>query len=149
MKNYKWKEDRMRTQEEIVKRINERKKNDMFGWEINGYIKRLDYEHAKPFLKKGVKDKDWKPEKINPAEEIKDYMHFAWEKANDCRGISAGRSLSHMVAWLWLDGRDYFLKEWHNLDDYEYYGKPQLIAICDLYGIDWKQYDDGVRTNTG
>jgi len=27
--------------------------------------------------------------------------------------------------------------------------KPQLVAICELYGIDWKQYDDGVRTNIG
>jgi len=40
----------MRTQEEIVKRISERKKNDMFGWEFDGYIRRLDYEHAKPFF---------------------------------------------------------------------------------------------------
>jgi len=139
----------MRTQEEIVKRFGERKKNDMFGFEISEYIKYLDYEHAKPFLKDGTKEKDWEPEKVTPAEKIKDYMKFAWEKANGCRGISAGRSLSHMVAWLWLDGQDKFLKEWHNLEDYEYYGKPQLIAICKLYGIDWKQYDDGVRTNTG
>ena len=139
----------MRTQEEIVKRISERKKNDMFGWEFDGYIRRLDYEHAKPFLKKIVRSGDWKPEKINPVEELKDYMPFAWEKANNCRGISAGRSLMHMVAWLWLDGQDEFLKKWNDLRDYEYYGKPQLIAICELYGIDWKQYDDGVRTNIG
>ena len=139
----------MRTQEEVVKRINERKKNDMFGWELNGYIHYLDYKHAKPFLKDSVKEEDWTQEKISPVEGLKSYMPFAWEKANGCRGISAGRSLAHMVAWLWLDGRDYFLKEWHNLDHYEYYGKPQLIAICDLYGIDWEQYDDGVRTNTG
>ena len=139
----------MRTQEEIVKRIDERKKYDMFGWEIGEYIDCLDYEHGKPFLKKEVEKKDWKPRRINPIKEIKDYMPFAWEKANGCRGISAGRSLMHLTAWLWLDGQDEFLKKWNNLREYEYYGKPQLIAICELYGIDWKQFDDGVRTNVG
>jgi len=139
----------MRTQEEIVKRIGEREKNDMFGWEVHEYLPYLDYGHAKPFLKDGVKEEDWGREKRTPAEKIKGYMSFAWDKANNCRGISAGRSLMHIVAWLWLDGQDEFLKEWHNLEDYEYYGKPQLIAICELYGIDWEQYDDGVRTNIG
>ena len=139
----------MRTQEEIVKRIHERRGGDLLGFEVNIYLHYLDYEHAKPFLKKGVESKDWEQEKETPAEKIKGYMDFAWDKANNCRGISAGRSLQHMVAWLWLDGQDKFLKEWNDLRNYEYYGKPQLIAICELYGIDWKQYDDGVRTNTG
>jgi len=139
----------MRTQEEIVKKFETRKGHDMFGWEIHEYLDYLDYEHAKPFLKDSVKEEDWEQEKRTPAEKIKDYMNFAWEKANNCRGISASRSLSHMVAWLWLDGQDEFLKEWNELRNYEYYGKPQLIAICEKYGIDWKQYDDGARTNIG
>jgi len=139
----------MRTQEEIVKRFKTRKEHDMFGWEIHEYLDYLDYEHAKPFLKANTKEESWEIEKMTPAEKIKDYMKFAWGKANNCRGISAGRSLSHMVAWLWLDGQDEFLKEWNELRNYEYYGKPQLIAICEKYGIDWKQYDDGARTNLG
>jgi len=139
----------MKTQEEIVKRISERKGSDLLGFEKNEYIYFLDYEHAKPFLKDDTDPKNWRQEKREPAKIIKNYMSFAWDKANGCRGISAGRSLKHMVAWLWLDKQDKFLKEWNNLEDYEYYGKPQLIAICELYGIDWKQYDDGVRTNVG
>lgn len=138
----------MRTQEEIVKRFHERKANDMLGFEVNEYIPYLDYEHAKPFLKKDVGEEEWKQEKMTPVEKIKDYMKFAWEKANDCRGISAGRSISHMIAWLWLDGQDKFLEE-NNTEEYEYYGKPQLVKICELYKIDWKQWDDGVRTNVG
>lgn len=138
----------MRTQEEIVKRINERKGNDILGFETDIYITYLDYKHAKPFLKKDVEGGNWKPKKTNPTEELKSYMPFAWEKANNCRGISAGRSIMHMVAWLWLDGQDEFLLN-NDIKNYEYYGKPQLIAICELYGINWKQYDDGVRTNTG
>jgi len=139
----------MRTQEEIVKRFKTRKEHDMFGFETDEYLPYLDYEHIKSFLKEGVKEGDYKQEKMTPVMRIKDYMSFAWDKANSCRGISAGRSLQHMVAWLWLDGQDEFLKEWNELRDYEYYGKPQLIAICEKYGIDWKQYDDGARTNIG
>lgn len=137
-----------RTQEEIVKRFHERKKGDLLGFEVDEYILYLDYKHAKPFLKKDVEEKDWEQERVTPAEKIKDYMKFAWKKANDCRGISAGRSISHMIAWLWLDGQDKFLEE-NNIEEYEYYGKPQLVKICELYKIDWKQWDDGVRTNVG
>jgi len=127
----------MKTQKEIVKRIEERKKDDMFGWEVNEYVCYLNFKNAKPYLKKEVTEESWgKAEKMGPVEKIKDYMDFAWQKANGCRGISA-------------DGQDEFLKKWNNLEDYEYYGKPQLIAICELYGINWKKYDDGVRTNTG
>ncbi len=142
----------MRTQEEILKRIEARKEHNCLGSEIHEYIYYLDYEHAKSFLKDGIKGEDWeqdRKEKKTPAEMIKDYMSFAWDKANNCRGISAARSIMHMIAWLWMDGQDVFLKKWNELKDYEYYGKPQLIAICELYGIDWKQWDDGVRTNMG
>lgn len=139
----------MRTQEEILKRFYERRKGDLLGFETDEYLPYLDYEHVKPFLKKGTEEKDWKQEKMTPVEKIKDYMQFAWGKANDCRGISAGRSLKHMLAWLWLDGQDRFLKKWNDLEDYECYGKPELTAICELYGINWKQWDDGVRINVG
>jgi hypothetical protein len=70
--------------------------------------------------------------------EIKGYMPFAWDKANNCRGLSAGRSILHMQAWLWLLGADDA-----QLDDYTHYGKPQLKAICEAFGIDWKALDDG------
>jgi len=138
----------MRTQKEILERFNQRRKTDMLGFEVYEYLYYLDYKYAKPFLKKEVTEEDWKHKKIPPAEKIKDYMPFAWKKANDCRGISAARSILHMLAWLWLDGKDEFLEK-NDIENYEYYGKPQLIAICELYGIDWKKYDDGVRTNTG
>jgi len=140
----------MRTQKEILERIEKRKKDDMFGWEILEYVDYLDFNNAKPYLKKGVTKESWeKAKNMEPAEKIKDYMNFAWQKANGCRGISACRSLKHMLAWLWLDGQEEFLEKWNNLEDYESYGKPQLKAICELYGIDWKKYDDGVRTNIG
>lgn len=76
-------------------------------------------------------------------------MEFAWGKANGCRGLSAGRSLEHMQAWVWLMGDDDF---WSELDAsiehaYQYYGKPQLVLICNHYGLDWSQWDDGIWRN--
>ncbi len=31
--------------------------------------------------------------------------------------------------------------------DYEFYGKDNLVRICDLYGWDSSQWDDGRRVN--
>lgn len=138
-----------RTQEEIVAKIAEVKSRDWMGTITSDLLEFLDYDHAKPYLKEEVTADKWK-EIIDtvkaPAEQIKEYMEFAWEKANNYRGISAGRSLEHMYAWLWLDGQDEFLAD-NRLDDYEFYGKDHLVSICNLYGLDSKKWDDGVRKN--
>lgn len=136
----------MRTQDEIVARIRTRKEQDFFGFETSEYLDYLDYTHAKEFLKPETTQKQWekvRSEAKSPEEAIKDYMPFAWGKANDCRGISAGRSIMHMVAWLWLDGKD-----WSEIEDYQYYGKPQLVRICKEYGIDWRALDDNRWRNS-
>jgi len=135
----------MRTQDEIVARIRTRKEHDFFGFEVSEYVDYLDYVHAKEFLKEGTTQEQWekiRSETKTPEETIKDYMPFAWDKANNCRGISAGRSIMHMIAWLWLDGKD-----WSEIEGYEYYGKPQLVRICEEYGIDWRALDDDHWTN--
>lgn len=137
-----------RTQEEIVNRIESRKKNDMFGFEWQEYLSYLDYEHAKPYLKDGLTEQEWQEHLstvAHPKTVMINYMPFAWEKANSCRGISAWRSLSHYQAWLWLDGDE---ELWPTLDDYQYYGKPQLVEICEYLGIDSSEWDDDVRVNS-
>lgn len=135
----------MKTQDEIVARIKDRKEHDVFGFEVSEYVDYLDYAHAKEFLKEGTTQEQWEEvrgETMTPEEAIKDYMPFAWDKANNCRGISAGRSISHMIAWLWLGGKD-----WPVIEDYKYYGKPQLVRICKEYGIDWRALDDNRWAN--
>ncbi len=136
----------MRTQDEIVARIRDRRKHDLLGFEVSEYIDYLDYAHAKEYLKGDTTEERWekvRKETKTPEETIKDYMPFAWDKANNCRGISAGRSIQHMVAWLWLDG-----KEWaEEIEDCEYYGKHQLVRICREYGIEWRDLDDNRWTN--
>jgi hypothetical protein len=138
----------MRTDEEILARIEERGASDFFGFETSDLIVRLPYEKAKKFLKEGVTEADWKND-VAPRDresilkEMEEYMTFAWEKANGCRGISASRSISHYMSWIWLAGDDL-----GDLTDYQYYGKDELVKICEFYGWDHTQWDDGIRSNT-
>ena len=70
---------------------------------------------------------------------MQDYMSFAWEKANDKRGISANRSIDHFKGWLWL------LEDEESIEylkvNYAPYGKPGLAYICIKYGF--KNEDNG------
>lgn len=83
---------------------------------------------------------------MNPLDAIRDYLPFAWEKANDCRGISAGRSLDHIRTWLWLADFD-DLAEKH-FGDYSHYGKRQLLIASLLVDFDWRKHDDGNWVNS-
>ena len=131
----------MRSQDEIVARMEARKLSDLFGFEVGEYVNYLDYANAKEFLKPDTTKEQWEENKSKPPDEvIRAYMPFAWEKANDCRGISANRSIMHMIAWLWLDGKDWLDKEAD--ENYRYYGKPQLVRICEEYSINWRVLDD-------
>lgn len=134
-----------KTPEQILEYINKHKK-DFFDFSVEDLSGYLPWELAKQFYKEEfVKKVDSGEEEwvLNPQDgegEIREYMAFAWDKANWCRGLSAGRSINHMANWLFVDGKDELSEE---IRDYSYYGKPQLVRICEEYGIDWKQYDDG------
>lgn len=136
----------MRTDEEILARINERKRADFFGFETSDLIIRLPFDKAKQFLKPEAVEDKWEVmprDRESLLKEMEGYMAFAWEKAKDCRGISASRSMSHFQAWIWLAGDDL-----GDLQDYEFYGKDNLRKICEHYGWDASQWDDGVRVNS-
>lgn len=137
--------DDMRTQEEIKNRIKETKDDDIFGFGTTDLIEYLDFEHAKKYLEEGVTEKQWSNRKLkSPKEQMIQYMEFAWEKANDCRGLSAMRTMYHYRSWLWLDGNEELAEQ---MEDYEFYGKDNLVAVCEYLGIDHTEYDDGIRTN--
>ncbi len=138
----------MKTQDEIVERMEQVKDNDFFGFQQSDLMDYLDYDHSKPFLKDDTTKEQWEEfavETKTPTEAIKDYMPFAWEKANNCRGLSASRSIEHMTAWLWLDGKDELLPKMES--EYEFYGKPCLVIVCREYNIDWRKLDDGLWRN--
>ncbi len=133
---------KVRTEHEILTHIEEVQSTDWMGTIRNDLISYLPFESAKQFLKDGVTDKDWMAASSDIDSlkaRIKDYMDFAWEKANDNRGISAGRSIEHMQAWLWMMGENNVAQE---IENYSFYGKPQLRAICEKFGWDWHDWDD-------
>lgn len=136
-----------RTQDEIVQRMKQIKKADFFGFQWSALVLFLDFAHAKPYLVEDTEERAWNAvrAKVKSArEKILDYLPFAWEKANDCRGLSAMRSMEHFKAWTWLDG--------HDLSDqldaqYCYFGKPCLVMVSELYDFDWTTHDDGQWRN--
>jgi hypothetical protein len=137
----------MRTQKEIIKKISSLK-NDVFGFQASDLIGYLDFENAKQFLKEEAKSDGWKQspsDRQSILNRILDYMPFAWEKANDCRGISAYRSLQHLEIWIWMLGDE---ESFQDFNKYEHYGKEHLNSICQKYGWDYSQWDNGERVNT-
>lgn len=142
----------MRTDKEILDRIEFVKESDWMGTETSDLLIRLSFDVAKPFLVEGAEESEWKMisrDRDYVLDEMFEYMSFAWDKANNGRGLSASRSMRHFSAWTWLIGDDDKLP---NLNNYEFYGKDNLkdnlCAICKLYGWDSNQWDDGERVNT-
>lgn len=136
----------IRTQDEIVERIRLREPKDYFGFEIGEYIAYLDFEHAKEFLKEGTTAEEWNEAiktRLPPKEAMIDYMPFAFEKAHGQRGISANRSIGHMIAWAWLINDGWATKiETAYGADYRDYGLHILRMICELLEINPKEYGD-------
>lgn len=131
------------TKEQILARIEEVKKNDFMGFETFDLVEALDFEDARAFLKEEVSAAEWDARKEkgeNPETTIREYLPFAWEKANNCRGLSADRSVSHMAAWLFLAGHGTLVEPMRDL--YQYYGKPCLVVVSELVGFPWQDYDN-------
>ncbi len=129
----------MKTQEEIVARIEEVKPCDWMGTQFDALIVYLDVQHLRPFLKKDmdpVSLAGWEPPDLTREGVIKDtleYLDFAFEKAINHRGISASRSVEHMQAYLWLLGDNDLLAYAENEKNYTCYGVPILKAISEKY----------------
>ena len=85
----------------------------------------------------------WEPAVYNEKniiQKIKDYLPFAWEKANDCRGISSTRSIIHFRNWFYMLGNKYTDKLVKEMNEISYYGKPWLYIISEL--VNETIYDD-------
>lgn len=141
----------MRTTEEILAYMIKVQEEDVLGVMREDCILALPFETAKQFLGDGVTEDDFNQLNLYEAskglEFVKSYLRFAWGKANNCRGISAARSVQHLCARLWLAGYGK-LSEEHFSGDYEWYGKPQLVIASELCGFDWRAHDNGRWVNT-
>lgn len=112
--------------------------------EVDDLIVRLPFEMALPFLKEGTKEEEFKSATATlhpPLQTCNEYLEFAWSKANDCRALSAMRSLQHIRAWLFLAGFGDVVEQ-HFGNSYEHYGKKQLVIASLLCGFDWTKHDD-------
>lgn len=137
----------MRTPQEIIVKIRELKSKDFFGFRVQDLALHLEKDDVLQFCKPDADLSNWKAlptDEESVKGEILEYMPFAWEKANNNRGLSAARSIDHMGAWLWLLGLD---KAAEQIREYNMYGKPQLRAICEAFEWDWRQWDDGRWTD--
>jgi hypothetical protein len=129
----------MRTDDEILARIEAVKNEDWLGVKTIDLLVRLPFEKAKPYLKPETTAEKWKVaprDRESLLAEMLDYMPFAWEKANEERGISASRSMDHYSVWVWLAGDD--LGDLTNYDDY---GRYNLRCICKHYRWDASQWE--------
>lgn len=133
-----------RSQEEIVDRIESRADGDPLGFETSEYVDYLDFDHARQYLEETVTAEQWAEATAvtaSPKEAMVAYMDFAFGKAHGERGISAERSIAHMVAWAWLSG-DEDLLDYITTAPYRGYGLSILRGICQRLGIDPKEYGD-------
>ncbi len=138
-----------RTVAEIVARIQAVAPNDFFGAQTSRLIQALPLEDARQFLKEDyVADPvKWEAERLKITEDVReaarDYLTFAWDKANNCRGLSANRSIDHFRGLIWLLGEDD--EAWW--PEYEFYGKAILVAVSERVGFDWSLVDNDCWTN--
>lgn len=128
----------MRTDEEILDRIESLKLSDPLGFERSDLLMVLPFSKAKFYLNEEFTNERWVQQardRDSVLKQMRDYMEFAWDVANRERGVSANRSMSHYSAWTWLIGDDF-----GNLQKYTDYGKPHLARLCEHYGWDWTQW---------
>ena len=142
----------MRTQEEIVLRI-QKKSKEFLNFESEVLYDYLDYDHAEPLkLQSPMPDREQFEvqscgiggdaasyqhvlTEAQIPEQMAGYMRFAWGKVEDHRGISAGRSVQKLAALAWLLGDDDVVAFAENEGNYAQYGAPILKHICEKYGL--------------
>jgi hypothetical protein len=126
----------IQTDAAITQRILDISARDLFGFETMDLVSVLPFEEARRHLKPNETSEEWKPtprDRKSVIEQMRDYMTFALEKATDHRGLSAMRSVSHFLAWLFLLGDDALVAFAEDGGNYKNYGMPVLKAICDKY----------------
>lgn len=85
--------------------------------------------------------------------QAKNYLEFAFGKAIDHRGISAGRSVQKMREYAWLLGHDDAVKFAEDESNYANYGVPILKVIAKALGVPLppaiEKWEDGMSCRPG
>ncbi len=123
----------MKTETEIVERIRAAESDDWLGTQRTDLLSALPFVVARPFLIPDATDADWEQRDEATIRAVAvDYLTFAFGKAIDHRGISAGRSVDHYAAWLWLLGLDDGFAD----VGYAQYGVPKLLEAARRLEVD-------------
>jgi len=145
----------MRTPEEIKEKIKEENKKFMC-FQSDVLINYLSLEQAEQgqFLKSDhiLTPETWTQNPLTTeaiTSEMREYMSFAIEKTTDHRGLSANRSIDKMKAWLWLLQDQDLLDLADNDDNYQNYGAPILLKICQKYKLGLPMGSDFLRMTEG
>lgn len=137
-----------KTDEEIIERIKFVEPVDWMGVMKIDLIGFLSYEAARAFLNEDITEEQWNAQRYtDPIKAAREYLPFAWTKANDRRGLSAGRSLDHLSVYLWVAGYDSLVAS-HFFGRWNHYGKLQLVIASALCGFPWREHDDSVWVNS-
>lgn len=125
----------IRTTEEIKNKMKEGFSTDFFGFGVQDIAEALLFEDIKEmltdeFLNKPNAKEIWEEGRVKTRQDVvnrmKNYLDFAWHKANSERGLSADRSIQHYIAWAWL------------IDD-QLYNK-----LVDMYETEYGEYGKNI-----
>ena len=136
----------MKNVDVIKQKISKGFEHDVFGFGADDLTEALPFEAAKEylaesFLSKENAEEEWEVLRLKTDDEVKDkmldYLSFAWDKAEGCRGLSADRSIRHFAAWAWLIDDDLYNKiEDMYENDYAPYGTPILTHLSKELGYE-------------
>lgn len=128
----------IRSQDEIAARIAQVKDSDWLGTEVTDLMVQLPFDRARQWLSDDAAQTEFEEAAATERDVQKaaiDYLDFAIGKAVNHRGISAGRSVSHFRAWLWLILPDEQFDLFENIE-YPQYGAPKIRAAARLLGAE-------------
>lgn len=136
--------------------------NDFFAFSAEALVPFLPWEQARTYLKAEYTVFEWmqtwagaNPEPLpeQMLREMREYLHFAFDKALGHRGLSAGRSVYKLRAWAYaLDMSDELIIFLGDQDrNYAPYGAPMLARIAEELGeeqpsgSEWTRMARGMR----
>lgn len=130
----------MKTIEEILsyesQALDERDLNRLADFMTVDQMKPLGYTPQEPG--------SWKPEEFtreNVMTRLTSDLSFAFEKALNKRGLSAGMMFSVIKMWMWVLDEHEDLVNWSD-DNYAQYGLPYLKAVALRYNLENPIGDD-------
>jgi hypothetical protein len=139
----------IRTQDEIVARIEAVADEDFMGFRTEVLVTALDYEHARAYLKPEVTYEEWEVDRPSDLDaQARGYYGFALGKIRDHRGISASRSVAKLSEYAWLLGRDDVVAALEAAE-YAQYGAPMVKAFAAGFGLDWPDEPELTRMAAG